>query len=223
MSGAMSSRATARLRHYAKRVLGRPTIAPPVRGVADADWYNANYAISDRYAAPWWESEYLFLWPVLADRIRRAGAHAILDIGCGSGQFAACLFALTSIERYTGLDFSAQAVAIAKRACPQGTFVVGDATTTTIHREAPHDLLTCTEMLEHVPDDQAVVARFTPGMPCLCTVPNFPHETHVRHFRDVAEVEARYGRWFERLDIWALRRGPQQTFFVMDGIRNQQR
>jgi 2-polyprenyl-3-methyl-5-hydroxy-6-metoxy-1,4-benzoquinol methylase len=213
----------ARLKHYAKRMLGRPTVAPPVRGVADAQWYDANYRVSQSYAAPYWESEYLFLWSVLADRIRSAHARRILDIGCGPGQFASCLFGSTTIQNYTGVDFSAQAVAMAQRACPQGRFVVGDATTTTIHEEVAHDLLTCTEMLEHVPMDHLVIERFKPGTRCLCTVPNFPHETHVRHFASVEHVADRYGPFFDGLDIWALRRSPDVIFFVLDGTRNHHR
>ena len=210
----------AHLKHYAKRVLGRPTVAPPVKGVADAHWYDANYRVSENYAAPYWASEYLFLWSVLADRIRSAKAGRVLDIGCGSGQFASCLFALTPIEAYTGLDFSAQAVAMAQRACPQGRFVVGDATKTTIYDDTPHDILTCTEMLEHVPADHDVVARFKTGMRCICTVPNFPDPTHVRYFTSADEVADRYRAFFDRMDVWALRRSPSQVFFVLDGVRN---
>jgi SAM-dependent methyltransferase len=211
----------ARLKHYAKRLLGRPSVAPPVKGVADAQWYDQNYRVSANYAAPYWESEYLFLWSVLADRLRSAKARHILDIGCGSGQFASCVYALTNIESYTGLDFSAQAVAMAARACPQGRFVVGDATTTTIQQEVPHDILTCTEVLEHVPADHLIIERFKPGIRCICTVPNFPHETHVRHFTSADEVADRYNRFFDELDVWALRRSPSQVFFVLDGTRNR--
>lgn len=82
----------ARLAHCAKRMLNRPSVAPPVKGVADAQWYDANYRVSANYASPYWESEYLFLWSVLADRIRSARARRLRDIGCGSGQFASCLF-----------------------------------------------------------------------------------------------------------------------------------
>jgi 2-polyprenyl-3-methyl-5-hydroxy-6-metoxy-1,4-benzoquinol methylase len=213
----------ARLKHYAKRMLNRPSVPPPIKGVADAQWYDANYRVSANYAAPYWESEYLFLWSVLADRIRTARARHVLDIGCGAGQFASCLYALAPIEGYTGLDFSAQAVAMAQRTCPQARFVVGDATKTTVHDEVPHDILTCTEVLEHVPADHLVIERFKPGTRCICTVPNFPHETHVRHFTTVEQVADRYGRFFDDLDVWALRRSPSQVFFVLDGTRNHDR
>jgi SAM-dependent methyltransferase len=209
-----------KLKHYLKRLLGRPTVPPPV-GVADAHWYDAAYSAMDGYyGTPYWESPYYFLWSVLADRIRSAGARRIVDIGCGPGQFAACLFGLASIEEYSGIDFSPQAVAMAKRFCPEGRYVVGDATTTTIHDETPHDIVICSEVLEHVPADHAVIARFRPGVRSLCTVPNFPYPSHVRHFSSIDQVRDRYQEFFDRLDVWPLRGSREHIYFVLDGVRN---
>jgi ubiquinone/menaquinone biosynthesis C-methylase UbiE len=209
-----------KLKHYAKRILGRPTVPPPVDGVADAKWYDAAYRALEHYTVDYWQSHYYFLWSVLADRIRTAGSRSVLDIGCGPGQFASCLFGLTGIQEYTGMDFSAEAVAMAKRVCERGRFVVGDATTTTIHQEIPHDVVVCTEVLEHVPSDHEVVVRFRPGVRCLCTVPNFDYDSHVRYFTSADDVAARYGRFFERLDVWALRANQNHIYYLMDGIRN---
>lgn len=212
-----------RLKHYAKRLLGRPTVPPPVHGVADAEWYDAAYRTIDSYTVPYWESHYYFLWSVLADRIRSARARRVIDIGCGPGQFASCLFGLTAIESYTGLDFSAQAVAMAQRVCPEGRYIVGDATTTTIHDDTPHDVVVCTEVLEHVPTDHAVIARFKPGIRCLCTVPNFPYESHVRHFTSATQIIDRYGEFFDGLDVWPLRGSRANIYYLLDGVRNTHR
>src|SRR5262249_39260368 len=38
-----------------------------------------------------------------------------------------------------------------------------------------------------------VVSLWRPGTQCVCSVPNFPYPTHVRHFRHESEVHARYG------------------------------
>ena len=209
-----------RIKHIAKRLLGRSSGPPPVQGVADAEWYDAAYRASESYAEPFWQSHYYFLWSVIADRVRAAKARRVLDIGCGPGQFAACLFDLVEIDAYTGLDFSKQAVQMAKRVCPRGEYHVGDATTTTIHDDVPHDVVVCTEVLEHVPTDFAVIHRFRPGMRCLCTVPNFPYQSHVRHFESVGQVSDRYARLFDKFDVWAVKRSNSQVFFLMDGIRN---
>ena len=67
--------------------------------------------------------------------------------------------------------------------------------------------------------------HFTAGKRCLCTVPNFPYESHVRHFKDAAEVAARYGPFLDGLDVMEFRspRDPADRFFLMDGIRNAHR
>jgi len=210
-----------RLKHIAKRILRRPTVLPPVDGVAGAEWYDAAYSAMDSYyEAPYWQSPYYFLWSVLADRIRTGRNRRVVDIGCGPGQFAACLFGNADIESYHGLDFSPQAVAMARRVCPQGNYVVGDATTTSLHDTAPHDVVVCSEVLEHVPGDRDVIARFKKGVRCLCTVPNFPYLSHVRHFRSVDEVADRYQQFFDDLDIWALRKTGEHIYYVLDGRRN---
>lgn len=211
------------LRQFATRLLRRPTGPPPVNGVADASWYDAAYRVSDSYSLPYWESHYYFLWSVLAERIRAGRAQHVLDIGCGPGQFAACLFDLTPVQTYTGLDFSPHAIEMARRACPRGQFIVGDATTTTLHEETPHDVVTCTEVLEHVPNDHGVIARFKSGVRCLCTVPNFPYPSHVRHFTSSDEVVQRYAAFFHRLDVWTLRVTRENVFYLLDGVRNDVR
>src|SRR4051812_43644242 len=120
------------LKRLAKRLLGRPVV-PPVQGVADASWYDAAYKAIDTYHAPYRNSHYYFLWCVLADRIRAGKHRAVLDIGCGPGQFAHCLFDLAGIERYVGLDFSSHAVSLAaslaaKHFPDRAWFHVDDAT-----------------------------------------------------------------------------------------------
>jgi SAM-dependent methyltransferase len=212
---------TATLTRAAKRWLGRhePHEIPPVHGVADAEWYDAAYKAIDVYKAPYWDSHYYALWCVLSDRVRRSGATRVLDIGCGPGQLAACLFDLAEIREYTGLDFSPHAVTMAQQACPKGAFLVGDATTTDLHQTVSHDITICTEVLEHVPDDLGMLSRFTGR--CLCTVPNFPYDSHVRHFANTAEVEARYGAFFTACDVWAIpgHHAAHNIYFLIDGVR----
>ena len=212
-----------KFRRLARRLLGGRASVPEVHGVANAGWYDAVYRDSDSYAFPYWQSPYYFLWTVLADRIRTSRLRRVLDIGCGPGQLASCLFDLAAITEYTGIDFSTQAIAMAKRVCPQGRFVVADATITSVHEEIPYDVVVCAEFLEHVPEDYDAIARFRPGVRCLCTVPNFPYESHVRHFVSATQVIERYGPLFASLDVWPLRGDDKRVYFVMDGVRNGNR
>lgn len=209
------------MRRVIRRLKGRP-LAPSLQGVAGPHWYDRTYATMPDYRQPYWRSNYYPLWTVIADRLRRDGLKQVLDIGCGPGQFAACLFDQADIRTYTGLDFSPRAIEMARVACPRGTFVVGDATTTRVHEETPHDVVICTEVLEHVPADHLVIERFTPGVRAICTVPNFRSTSHVRYFDRVDDVVARYERFFDRVDVWAVHgfRNDAITFFLIDGVRN---
>lgn len=188
----------------------------------DANWYDSLYASSNAYRRHYTQSGYYFLWAVISDRMRRDGLRKILEIGCGPGQFASFLVE-GGIDSYAGLDFSPRAVVAARERVPSGRFEVGDARTTDIHARIEHDVVVCTEVLEHIEDDLAVVARFLPGKRCICSVPNFDHESHVRRFLDAEEVAERYGRLFHDMDVATFRSSNyiDDKFFLFDGIRNE--
>jgi SAM-dependent methyltransferase len=186
------------------------------------EFYNDLFATKKEYAKPYHESMYYFLWTVIVDRVRLGGHKRILEIGCGPGQLASYLVD-KGIEHYTGLDFSATAIEMARKNVSKGNFVVGDARDPALHAQIDHDLVICTEVLEHIEADLVVVSNFQSGKRCLCSVPNFPYESHVRHFRDEADVVARYGPYFLSLDLASFRSpvNADDCFFLMDGIRNE--
>jgi SAM-dependent methyltransferase len=141
-----------RLRHAAGRLrrgLTHGAGSPGAGRGAEAgpDTYDAVFAASAEYARPWAQSRYYFLWCVLVDRLRAAGARRVLEVGCGPGQFATMAFALGAVDEYLGLDFSPTGVAIARSSCPQGRFEVADARTTHLYSEFDADALVCTEVL----------------------------------------------------------------------------
>jgi SAM-dependent methyltransferase len=78
--------------------------------------------------------------------------HLILDCGCGRGIYAHEL----DDESYVGLDVCARTVKLAHRINPNGTFVVGDATKLPFIDEI-FDCIICSEVLEHITDDKAVL------------------------------------------------------------------
>jgi SAM-dependent methyltransferase len=205
----------------ARRVgLARPSGEPKGREEA-AGYYDRMYASTDAYQVHYARSHYYFLWSVIVDRVRTARLRRVLEIGCGPGQLAAYLLD-QGVESYTGADFSATAIEMARRNAPRGTFLVGDARDPALHSQAEHDAVICTEVLEHVADDLLVVSHFRAGKRCFCTVPNFPYESHVRHFRDAAEVAARYGPFFDGADIMTFHSplDANDRFFLIDGVRN---
>ena len=187
----------------------------------NSSFYNAIYASSESYRGPYWRSHYYFLWAVIADRIRHAGVHRVLEIGCGPGQLATLLIE-QDVQEYTGLDFSAEATALAAKNVPSGRFITGDARDAAVYREVAHDVIICTEVLEHIHDDLLVILKFPAGTRCICSVPNFACESHVRFFANTSEVAARYGPFFHELDVMVFRSPLYESdrFFLLDGVRN---
>ncbi|MFG0319559.1 MAG: class I SAM-dependent methyltransferase [Planctomycetota bacterium JB042] len=184
-------------------------------------YYDSMYAESEQYDRPYFRSHYYFLWTVIVDRIRRRRPAKVLEVGCGVGQFAEFLVAQGGVA-YTGFDFSPQAIEKARAKRIDGArFEVGDALETDLFETVEHDRLVCTEVLEHVERDLDIVARIRPGTRCICTVPNFPYESHVRHFADAAEVEGRYGEAFDDLDVFTLEDPAHEgnRFFLLEGTK----
>jgi SAM-dependent methyltransferase len=185
-----------------------------------SQWYDAAYSNINSYHVHYCQSCYYFSWTVIADRIVRANLTCVLEIGCGPGQFAA-LLRDQGIRTYTGLDFSPTAIQMAMKNAPEFTFIVDDAKTSDVYSTSDFDVIVCTEVLEHIEEDLMVVSRFPPGIRCICTVPNFPHDSHVRHFKSADDVKARYGVLFDSLSITTLKgsRTPSEEFFLFDGRR----
>jgi SAM-dependent methyltransferase len=194
---------------------------PPTNGEKNSDWYDGVFANANGYHQHYSRSCYYFIWSVIVDRMLRDKLTKVLEIGCGPGQFAAMLFD-NGIRDYVGLDFSSTAIAMARENAPSYSFIVGDARTSDVYSRIEHDVLVCTEVLEHIEEDLVVVSNMPAGKRCFCTVPNFPYESHVRHFTNSSEVADRYGKFFETYDVRPLKgsRTVTEEFFLIDGTRN---
>lgn len=144
------------------------------------------------YALPYRHSGYYPLFREVTRALDQRGAKAVLEVGCGTGGLAH-LLADEGRIRYRGFDFSPVAVDQAqKRVGKPDLFFVGDA------RKAESyawefDTIVCTEVLEHIDADTEVVGSWAIGTSCVCSVPNFDADNHVRFFRTEGEVRQRYG------------------------------
>jgi SAM-dependent methyltransferase len=124
--------------------------------------------------------------------IREHGSRSILEVGCGSG-FLAEMILQDHDGTYRGFDFSPEAIrnAGARTGHPE-LFCVGDALDVRSY-PGDYDTIVCTEMLEHVDGDLDVIALWRAGTWCVCSVPNFDYDGHVRFFNSSKEVVERYG------------------------------
>ncbi|WP_309493607.1 class I SAM-dependent methyltransferase [Candidatus Hecatella orcuttiae] len=95
----------------------------------------------------------------------------VLDCGCGRGSYAYRL----DEEQYVGLDVDALSIKLAHRFYPENMFVVGDATKLPF-RGSVFDHVICSEVLEHVSKDKAVLAELArvmkPSGRLILSVPN---------------------------------------------------
>lgn len=195
-----------------------PQSAPQLR---PASYYDKVYADSTAYQGPYAESEYYFMWSIVADRLLRSGAQSVLDLGCGPGQFASLLVDRGGVVHYCGLDFSTVSIELARARCPTLEFVRIDLSDPLAFEARDYDWAVALEVLEHVDDDISLLARLKPGSRVLLTVPNFPDPAHVRTFNSADAVRERYGPLFKGVRVDALMVGTHgQMFFLFEGTRS---
>lgn len=187
-------------------------------GEKDSSWYDESFEKADHWKRHYSLSHYYFIWSVISDRIARTGVDSILEIGCGPGQLA-CLIRDKGIKKYHGFDFSSKRVMQAEKVCPEFTFSEQDAFKTDLFTTYDYSAVICTEFLEHVESDIEVLSRIRSGAKFYGTVPNFPYESHVRHFNDEGEVLYRYDKCFKHLRVDAFLADDRgKTFYLLEGV-----
>jgi SAM-dependent methyltransferase len=153
---------------------------------------------------PYRRSPYFPLFRAVAARVPWSGSTKLLEVGCGTGTFAHYVFDTRGTTPYKGFDFSAVAVEKARQRTGRAdAFFVGDATLKQSYRGLDYNTIVCTEVLEHIEDDRGVIEQWAAQTLCICSVPNYDADTHVRHFKHEDEVRERYGKL---IDIRGIRR-----------------
>lgn len=158
------------------------------------DAYDAIYSTGGYqgvYLLPVESCHYYPLFAEVRRELHRLGARSVLEVGCGTGWLAELL---TSDHRfsYRGFDFSPRAIEMAReRNDAPNRFDVADATEATSYT-GNYDAIVCTEVLEHLPDDLAVVGAWPIGVRAVCTVPNYSATNHERWFDSEGAIVERY-------------------------------
>jgi 2-polyprenyl-3-methyl-5-hydroxy-6-metoxy-1,4-benzoquinol methylase len=172
------------------------------------EFYDSFHSDLSHYAGHYSKSTYFAMFALVIEEIKRRNLANILEVGCGSGSLAQFIMDRTP-ARYRGFDFSKVAVERAgQRLGKPDLFYVGDARDPTCY-DAAYDGIVCTEVLEHIDGDLDVIGNWRPGAICICSVPNFLNESHVRAFKHEDEVRARYGKL---IDIESIRRVAKPLF-----------
>jgi 2-polyprenyl-6-hydroxyphenyl methylase/3-demethylubiquinone-9 3-methyltransferase len=128
----------------------------------------AEIARFDAVASRWWDPQGEMrplhdLNPVRLQYVERAGPLAgrrILDVGCGGGLLAEAM--ARKGAQVTGIDLAEELLQVARlHALEAGIEMDYRQESAEAHAEAhagEYDIVTCMEMLEHVPDPAAVIA-----------------------------------------------------------------
>ena len=156
----------------------------------DSEYYDEKYSNSLEYNKRPEDCVYYNLWSTILKSISKT--EKILDIGCGSGQFAE--LAIKKGYKYSrGVDFSKVSIDIAKinNKSNKGKFIVGDVTNPDIYN-VEYDVVVICEVLEHIDNDIGVLKNIKSGKHIIATVPSYDSAGHVRFFNVAKEVCNRY-------------------------------
>lgn len=182
------------------------------------EYADAFYRSSTVQSAPAEQSHYFEFWQAAAAVIAASGARRLLDVGCGPGQFAEYILRAVPGVSYTGVDFSAVAIALAKARAPTATFIQADLMTDNEINDLEYDLVVAMEVLEHIDGDLELLARLRPGARFVASVPNFDSFGHVRFFRGADAVRDRYAERVRDLEVTPFNLAPNSTLFLMSGV-----
>ena len=133
----------------------------------------------------------------------------IIEIGCGSGLFANMLFD-NGYSEYEGIDFSLEAIRLAKKANIQHIekFICCDAFEyLTNFSGTDNTIFVLFEVLEHINRDIELLNMLPTKSRIILSVPNFKSFNHIRVFNDLQEIKERY----TMLNIHMYHELPSQT------------
>jgi 2-polyprenyl-3-methyl-5-hydroxy-6-metoxy-1,4-benzoquinol methylase len=162
-------------------------------------YYDDLFRSSINYKSHYKESHYWVHWTQVIRFLGKNKTQKILEIGCGTGQFAEYL-SDEGFLNYNGFDFSSAAIKIAAKRVPKYNFYLGNA----LHQDSfrdDYDVIICLEVLEHIKGDNEVIKNINIGKRIIFSVPDFKDESHVRWFISPRQIKSRY---YKLLDLKAI-------------------
>lgn len=121
-------------------------------------------------------------------------SETIVDLGCGPGLLAKLLFD-SGRHAYLGIDFSAVLLTRARQIVRNANFILADLRSGSTHEiYRKFRVFVLLEVLEHLTNDQTLLASIPSGSQVIFSVPNFDSKAHVRHFLSLDTVITRYNK-----------------------------
>lgn len=197
---------------------GKPELVPSSESDFDSHYYDATFERGKHWRKHYRAVPHYAIWRVIADGMRRDGVRSVLDLGCGTGQFA-CLLHDEGFPQYIGIDFSHKRIEWARQVCPHFTFTVADVFETGLLESLDYDSVVCTEFLEHIEDDLALLQRIRSGTRVYASVPNFSNRAHVRYFANKDEVTVRYSPLFAEFNVTSRPNRKRKEFYIFDSLK----
>jgi len=167
------------------------------------------------------DSIYCNIWSRCLSVLSLHSSSKVLGLGCGTGRLARKIIEF-GLQSYIGIDFSKVAIKMSKRHCHDllGKTVRFDVQDVMELRwkDLHYSHVVATELLEHVADDLLVAKSIVSGTRVIFTVPDFICSSHVRAYKNEADIRKRFSKLisFERIE--ALPR-LNKTVFVCAGVR----
>jgi len=179
--------------------------------IRGAEYYNDIFTRYKKYHSHYSESRYFEMWKRIIELIKTIPEPSILEVGCGTGQFAEFLKDQNLID-YKGFDFSVTALNLATgRNINDFIFFEGDAQTKTAYLKYDYNLIVALEVFEHT-DDMKLLEQIESGKNIILSVPEFDDPAHIRYFPRIEQVTQQYEKYInievlEKFDRWFILKG----------------
>lgn len=135
----------------------------------------------------------------------------ILELGCGTGQFAEKLIN-NKYNYLIGIDFSSIAIEMCNKRCPSGRFLCEDINTFDIN-STYYDTIVSLETMEHIEKDIEILSKIKGGKRIILSLPSFDDPAHVRFFPKELDIKDYYKSVLSDMIVYKVER-----HFVVDSI-----
>ncbi len=134
-----------------------------------------------------WGYRYLGRLRITLDLLERTSFESLLDVGCGDGRFLREVQSRFSGKRLLGIDYSEEAVRLARSLNPELRYEAMDIVRSRLAEE--FDIVTLLEVIEHIPPDslpeflRAVTGSLKPGGWLILTTPHTHTRVDPKHYQ----------------------------------------